>query len=150
MSILVFPPFYFYHFWGIACLLIKNLHMNILPKHMNIPITCLYTWWLDALNLDLSYVLNLSLTSYEPNRDICSAIGLTTRPFISVMSWASCVFLVWYVRHMPYLMFILNRMLAMRNCSHFYLMLCMYQTCILAFAFALNYFKHVTGWWGRC
>ncbi|KAJ0941806.1 hypothetical protein HanPSC8_Chr03g0084441 [Helianthus annuus] len=40
---------------------------------------------------------------------------------------------------MPYLMFILNHMLAMRNCSHFYLMLCMYQTCILAFAFALNF-----------
>ncbi|KAF5768673.1 hypothetical protein HanXRQr2_Chr14g0639251 [Helianthus annuus] len=39
---------------------------------------------------------------------------------------------------MPYLMFILNRMLVMRDCSHFYLMLCMYQTCILAFAFALN------------
>ena len=56
-----------------------NLHMNILLKHMNIPITCLYTWWLDTLNLGYSYVLNLSLTSYEPNLDICSAIGLTTR-----------------------------------------------------------------------
>ncbi|KAJ0821204.1 hypothetical protein HanPSC8_Chr16g0717251 [Helianthus annuus] len=29
VSILVFPPFYFYHFWGVTCLPI-NLHMNTL------------------------------------------------------------------------------------------------------------------------
>ncbi|MFS8028671.1 hypothetical protein Hanom_Chr16g01513171 [Helianthus anomalus] len=39
---------------------------------------------------------------------------------------------------MPILRFILNHMLAMRNCLNLSFMLCTYQTCILAFAFALN------------
>ena len=146
MSILVFPPFYFYHFWDITCLLIKNLHMNILLKHMNIPITCLYMWWLDTLNLGETYVLNLSLTSYEPNRDICSAIGLTTRPLSSVMSWAYCVSLVWYVRHMPCLNVYLESHACYEELFKTYLLLCTYQTCILAFAFALNFILTCYRW----
>ena len=78
-----------------------KLTHELLSKHTNIPITMLVYVMAWYFKLGDSYVLNLSLTSYEPNRDICSAIGLTTRPLSSVMSWAYCVSLVWYVRHMP-------------------------------------------------
>ena len=43
VSILVFPPFYFYHFWGVTCLPIEKLTHEHFVKHMNVPITCLYT-----------------------------------------------------------------------------------------------------------
>ena len=126
-----------------------KLTHELLSKHMNIPITCLYMWWLDTLNLGDSYVWNLSLTSYEPNLDICSAIGLTTRlywnfgyvmsklRFLGLICYTHAIFNVYLESHACYegLFTLLSYAMYVPN---LYTRLC--------FCIEL-YFKHVTGWW---